>query len=217
MNKTIFILLLGFIVYLFLTKRVGEGAIEEGDFVVFRGENDVIVSVPNNPELGRENQYMMVISGQYQSTPDWMLNEIPMWIKNSRYIAISPYYNDVQTGMNTALNTFTENTGKVDMGVTSLTGFSSGGARVMEYYEPHHFAKVMILDPAISETMAGGQYEGEVIFLYGSDLHDNTGAYEDEYNRISEEIIYEGGVVEDLNLDHYHFPKYGFEKFGNIL
>ena len=201
-----------------ISKRGGEGSkLIGGNFTVFRGDNDVIISVPDNPEVGREYQYMMVISGMYQSNPKWMLNEIPMWIKNTRNIAISPYYYDVETGISSARKAFDYYIGKGDMGISSITGFSSGGARVMDYYEPHHFGKVMILDPAISQVHAGKQYEGEVIFLYGSDLHDNYEAYADEYDRITHEVIDEGGIVEELNIGHYQFPKYGFEKFGNIL
>lgn len=215
------IIIIGFTLFALyvISKRVGEGSKMIGieNFTMYRGENDVIISVPDMPELGRESQYMMVISGMYHSSPEWMLNEIPMWIKNTRNIGISPYTQDVEIGMESVQDTFAKHTGKWDMGVTSLTGFSSGGARVMDYYQPNNFSKVMILDPAISDAQAGKQYEGEVIFLYGSPLHDNYNAYADEYNRVSTEIINEGGVVEELNLGHYQYPKYGFEKFGNIL
>ena len=213
-NSQILIVAVGFIAYYFL-KRGGEGlGLNENVSTVHRGKGGVLFSVPNNPEPSVDSQYMLVISGMYKSNPTWMLNEIPRWLRDTRYIAISPYTDSVETALNTA-NEMSRRYKGFEMGLSSMTGFSSGGSRLMEYYRPHTVSRTMILDPAISEGQSRKDYEGDVIFLHGSPLH--SVHYGGEYDTITQEILTDGGIVEELDMNHYAYPRYAFNKFGNLL
>ena len=216
MNRTLCILLLAFIIYLFLKRGGGAVGLNENVSTVHRGEGGILFSVPNNPEPSRDSQYMLVISGMYKSNPTWMLNEIPRWLRDTRYIAISPYTNTVETALYTANKMSVQHKG-YEMGLTSITGFSSGGSRVMTWYNPplHRTSRMMLLDFAISEGPSRKDYDGSVIFLYGSTLHARP--YGDEYARITEDILTDGGIVEKLDISHYAYPRYAFNKFGNLL
>ena len=75
----------------------------------------------------------------------------------------------------------------------------------------------MILDPAVSPVQEHKEFGNEVIFLYGSNLHDKYNTYADEYDTIVKNVIKNGGIVEELNFDHYDFPYYGFNKYKNEL
>lgn len=217
-NDFIIICLLGLFVFYYYLKSggVGEEDVITEDFSVKTLDNGVLLSVPDNPDLDTSNQVVMIISGMYRANPSWMLNQVPMDIKNSRYVAVSPYQNPVNEAIKIMQYGMIDETG-MEAGISSISGFSAGGSQLMNYYQQNNFATVLLLDPALSEVQSEVDLGHEVIFLYGSDLHDSYTTYADEYDRLHLEAIASGSIVEDINTGHYEFPKYGFEKYRHLL
>ena len=85
----------------------------------------------------------------------------------------------------------------------------------MNDYEPHKYEQVFLIDPSASDKQSKKDFEGEVVFLYGWDVHQK--AYRDEYERIIPEVKEAGGIVEDIDMNHYEFPRYTFNKFKTKL
>lgn len=169
------------------------------------GNGAVIVSVPNI----QTNDSMVVIGGMYQSNPIWMYEQLPEEVKRTKNIVIGPYTQSVKQTIDDGtrmLNGF--NRAPV---YTSLSGFSAGGARVSEYYQPNQFDLVMLIDPALGMEYALKDYGAECILLYGSDPMEDL--YSPEYNVMAQTILKNGGVVEEIETGHYTYPQYSFLKY----
>lgn len=169
------------------------------------GNGKVIVSVPN----AQTNDSMVVIGGMYMSDPMWMYDQIPEDVKRTKNIVIGPYTQSVEQTISEGtrmLNGFNR------MPVyTSLSGFSAGGARVSEYYQPNQFNLVMMIDPALSMQNAMKDFGAECILLYGSDPMEDL--YTPEYEVMGTTIKKNGGVVEEIETGHYTYPQYSFLKY----
>ena len=194
-----------------------DNSLESGAYTTtWLKDQDVLFSVPDNPEKTRSSQLMVIISGQYQSNPAWFFNHIPVRIRNKRYIVIGSWDTPVNHTLKYGREAM-EKVGIIDTGISSISGFSAGGSALMDIYKNNHYGRVMILDPAISPTQEHKEYGHEVIFLYGSGLHDRYNTYADEYDTVAREIVENGGIVEEKNINHYEFPYYGFNKYENEL
>tara|TARA_R110002012_G_scaffold295976_2_gene492842 strand:+ start:2779 stop:3435 length:657 start_codon:yes stop_codon:yes gene_type:complete len=218
MNKTIYLLIAIISIVLisrFMNKT--KNGLKSGAYnTTWLKNKDVLFSAPDSPETTKKSQIMVIISGQFRSNPEWFFNHIPLEVKNSRYIVIGawdiPLYETIKYGQNEM-----DKLGIIDAGVSSVTGFSAGGSNILREYEKNTFGRVMILDPAVSPVQEHKEFGNEVIFLYGSNLHDKYNTYADEYDTIVLNVIKNGGIVEELNFDHYDFPYYGFNKYKNEL
>jgi hypothetical protein len=218
MNKTIYLLIAIISIVLisrFMNKT--KNGLKSGAYnTTWLKNKDVLFSAPDSPETTKKSQIMVIISGQFRSNPEWFFNHITLEVRNSRYIVIGawdiPLYETIKYGQNAM-----DKLGIIDAGVSSVTGFSAGGSNILREYEKNTFGRVMILDPAVSPVQEHKDFGNEVIFLYGSNLHDKYNTYADEYDTIVENIIENGGIVEELNFDHYDFPYYGFNKYKNEL
>ena len=218
MNKTIYLLIAIISIVLisrFMNKT--KNGLKSGAYnTTWLKNKDVLFSAPDSPETTKKSQIMVIISGQFRSNPEWFFNHIPLEVKNSRYIVIGawdiPLYETIKYGQNEM-----DKLGIIDAGVSSVTGFSAGGSNILREYEKNTFGRVMILDPAVSPVQEHKEFGNEVIFLYGSNLHDKYNTYADEYDTIVKNVIKNGGIVEELNFDHYDFPYYGFNKYKNEL
>jgi len=99
--------------------------------------------------------------------------------------------------------------------ISSISGFSAGGSQLMNSYDPSKFERVFLIDPASTTAQSMKDYEGEVVFLYGWDVHEDV--YGKEYSEIIPEVKEGGGIVENIDMNHYKFPKYTFSKYQNQL
>jgi hypothetical protein len=178
---------------------------------------DILFSAPDNPETLKSSQIMVIVSGQYKSNPQWFFNHLPIEIRNSRYIVIGSWDTPLFETIKYGSNAMGQISGKIDAGISSITGFSAGGSNVLYEYKENTFGRVMILDPAVSPVQEHKEYGNEVIFLYGSNLHDKYDTYADEYDTIVKNIVKNEGIVEELNINHYEFPYYAFKKYQNEL
>jgi hypothetical protein len=176
---------------------------EDGFRVEKHGE--VIVVMPT----AQMQDTMLVIGGMYQSNPTWMFNQIPADLKRSRNIIIGPYTQSVQQTIVTGSDVLNRNL-RVPY-FTSMSGFSAGGARLSEYYYPNCAPLVVLMDPALDMMKIQKEWGAEVVILWGSDPMEDL--YIEEYNYISDSVTEKGGVVEVLEIGHYEFPEYAFNKY----
>ncbi len=182
MNKTIYLLIAIISIVLisrFMNKT--KNGLKSGAYnTTWLKNKDVLFSAPDSPETTKKSQIMVIISGQFRSNPEWFFNHIPLEVRNSRYIVIGawdiPLYETIKYGQNEM-----DKLGIIDAGVSSVTGFSAGGSNILSEYEKNTFGRVMILDPAVSPVQEHKEFGNEVIFLYGSNLHDKYNTYADEY------------------------------------
>lgn len=170
--------------------------------------NDTIVSIP----FAMTNETAVIIGGMYQSDEEWMFNQIPEQIKRERNIIVGPYTQsiDLTIGEGTQLMNQVNRAPQF----TSLSGFSAGGYRVTEWWKRDQdaFDVVFLIDPALdAKTIASKSFDSRVILLYGSDPMENL--YSNEYAYLSNQIAEEGGIVENIEMYHYEYPSYTFQKY----
>ena len=190
--------------------------VQTDDYRVISAPKDVLVSIPTNPEVGEEDSVVVIIGGMYGSGPRWMIDQVPEDILKTRYVIMGEHYNDVQETLEVGMEALRDNGGgEGPKRVSSISGFSAGGSQLMNDYEPHKYDQVFLIDPSSTYKQSKKDFEGEVVFLYGWDVHEE--AYADEYERIIPEVKEAGGIVEDIDMNHYEFPRYTFNKYKKKL
>lgn len=189
--------------------------ITTSDYRVISAPRDVLVSIPNTPEEGMEGSVIVIIGGMYGSGPSWIINSIPEEIKKTRNIILGEYWHPIDETITEGMKALAAHGVGEGLSISSISGFSSGGSQLMNAYEPHKFGKVFLIDPSASWIQARKDFEGEVVFLYGWDTHEE--AYGNQYKEIIDEVLEAGGIVEEIDMDHYKFPEYTFTKYQNQL
>lgn len=179
-----------------------------GEGWTVRRLNDTIVSIPQ--ALTQETA--VIIGGMYQSDEEWMFNQIPEQIKRERNIIVGPYTQSVDVTMSEGSLIMAEELRTPQF--TSLSGFSAGGYRVTEWWKPgqNMFDVVFLIDPALeTSVIKAKRFDSRVILLYGSDPMENL--YSENYAYLSNQIMQEGGIVENIEMYHYEYPSYTFQKY----
>ena len=190
--------------------------VDNPDFRVISAPKDVLVSIPAEPSQGDEDNVVVIIGGMYGSGPRWMINQIPDDILKHRYVIMGEYYHPVETTLDIGMQALRDNGGgEGTKHITSISGFSAGGSQLMNSYSPYKYDKVFLIDPSSTQAQSLKDFEGEVVFLYGWDTHER--AYGDEYKNIIPEVKEAGGIVENIDMNHYKFPQYTFSKYQNQL
>jgi len=170
--------------------------------------NDTIVSIP----AALTNETAIIIGGMYMSDEEWMVNQIPEQIKRERCIILGPYTQSVNVTMSEGVKLLNQANRQPQF--TSLSGFSAGGYRVSEWYNTGQkiFETVFLLDPALdTETIIKKEWGGEVILTFGSNPMEDL--YSQEYAYLSNKIVSAGGIVENIEMYHYEYPSYTFQKY----
>ena len=67
------------------------------------------------------------------------------------------------------------------------------------------------MSPVIGSEELNPDFGREVVFLYGDDPMEAL--YDTWYQRMAETVTNNGGIVENVELDHYDYPSYGFNKY----
>ena len=212
-----FIVLIAFVVVvLYFERSAIRQHISTRDFDVYSAPKDVLVSIPKNPAPGQENSAIVIIGGMYGSGPRWIIDEIPYDIRQTRNIILGEYFYSVEDTLNMGTQLLkSKGIGLDGLDFTSISGFSAGGSQLMNSYEPHTFPRVFLIDPSATKAQSYKDFEGEVVFLYGWDVHEDV--YESEYREIIEEVLDADGIVDEVEIDHYEFPNYTFNKYKKYL
>tara|TARA_R100001129_G_scaffold48540_2_gene33416 strand:- start:4558 stop:5250 length:693 start_codon:yes stop_codon:yes gene_type:complete len=190
----------------------GEEVIIDGDYRAVDIPNEGILLLPTDEsKITSYDEAIFIVAGQYRANPVWFANSLPKGLKEKRYIVIVPYYADVDSSLGFGQQALEDETGYAK-NYSSVIGFSAGGSNLMTWYDGQTatYDRVVLLDPALSESQSLADVGSEFIFLYGSPLHDNFRYYGDEYDALSEEVRNSGGLSEEINIDHYDFPEYFF-------
>jgi len=203
--------LLAVLVYLWLNKS--EKAQDttrnlSGDAWTVTRNGDTIVSIPQ----ALTSETAVIIGGMYQSDEEWMFDQIPEQIKRERCIILGPWTQSVDATINEGVSILNRN--NRDPKFTSLSGFSAGGYRVTEWYTSGQksFETVFLIDPALEmKTILKNSYGAEVVLAFGSNPME--GLYSDEYTYLSNRITSAGGIVENIEMYHYEYPSYLFQKY----
>lgn len=202
------------VVWYFVSKKY-RVRMETSDYKVLSAPKDVLVSVAKKPLEESSDSVMVVIGGMYGSGPRWIINEIPEDIRKDRHIILGEYFYDVEETIRIGMEALEREGVGEGFHISSISGFSAGGSQLMNNYEPHKYPRVFLIDPSSSVAQSRKDFEGEVVFLYGWDTHED--AYGKEYERIIDEVLDAGGVVDEVEMDHYDFPSYTFSKYKNQL
>lgn len=167
-----------------------------------------IVSIPD----ANTRETAVIIGGMYISDEEWMFEQIPEMMKRERCIILGPWTRTVNQTIEEGVKVLNQNQ-RAPL-FTSLSGFSAGGYRVSEWYATGQkmFEKIYLIDPALEmETLMRSKWGAEVVLAYGSNPMENL--YSQEYSYLSDEIISAGGFVENIEMYHYEYPSYLFQKF----
>jgi hypothetical protein len=190
--------------------------VQTDTYRVISAPKDVLVSIPNEPAVGDEDSVVVIIGGMYGSGPRWMIDQVPQEVLDNRYVIMGEYYHSVDETLDIGMQAIRDNGGgEGPKRISSISGFSAGGSQLMNSYSPYKFERVFLIDPASTTAQSMKDYEGEVVFLYGWDVHEDV--YGKEYSEIIPEVKEAGGVVENIDMNHYKFPKYTFSKYQNQL
>ncbi len=182
---------------------------------VVSAPKDVLVSIPKNPDPDMEGSVVVMIGGMYGSGPRWLIHEIPEDILETRNVILGEYFYPVEDTIRIGMEALSKNGVGEGLQISSISGFSAGGSQLMNSYEPNKYPRVFLIDPSASVAQAQKDFEGEVVFLYGWDVHED--AYDDEYKEIIDEVADAGGVVDEQEMNHYKFPRYTFSKYKDQL
>lgn len=155
------------------------------------------------------SETMVIMGGQHGSNAKWMWHEIPYELKRTKNIIIGPWQMDVKEVIKRGENVLLRQ--NVVPYYTSLSGFSAGGEKVAEFYGVMDFNTVLFMSPVITADELNPDFGREVVFLYGDDPMEAL--YTTHYTRMSKTVIDNGGIVENIELDHYDYPSYAFNKY----
>ena len=189
------VLIVGAIMYFFLRPK--------GSDVKKIGE--LIISKPK----GKMRQKVIIIWGGISyATPDWVLGQIPLKVKNNYLLVIAPYTMSLDKVNSTILPYFSNN--NINVSQYSLAGFSAGGKKVLDGYSKN-YKKVGLIDPSTNSTLSNQNFGDNVVMTYNPK---NWGSYPNikkSFPVLAKNIINGGGKVENIDMKHKEFVKYYFE------
>ena len=191
------ILIVGAMMYFFLRPKGSE----------VKKVGELIISKPK----GKMKQKVIIIWGGISyATPDWVLEQIPLKVKNNYLLVIAPYTMSLDSINSTILPYFSNN--NINISQYSLAGFSAGAKKVLGAYS-ENYDKVGLIDPSTNSTLSKQNFGNNVIMTYNPK---NWGSYPNikkAFPILANNILKGGGKVENKDMKHKNFVKYYFEKY----
>ena len=191
------IIIVGAMMYFFLRPKGSE----------VQKVGELIISKPK----GKMKQKVIIIWGGISyATPNWVLEQIPLKVKNNYLLVIAPYTMSLENINSIILPYFSKN--NINASQYSLAGFSAGGKKVLAGYSKN-YKKVGLIDPSTNSTLSNQKFGNNVVMTYNPK---NWGSYPNIkklFPVLATNILNGGGKVENKDMKHKNFVKYYFEKY----
>jgi hypothetical protein len=140
--------------------------------------------------------YTLIIwSGMYYATPDWMNKQIPEWMWSRYEIIIYPYGTPL--------------TMDYDPKTTGLIGFSAGGLDVLKNYKKD-YAFIGLIDPSTQKKFVSLEYSPNTYMLYNQK---NWGTSNTSMTSVANKINSYGGMAISVSMKHADIPRYFFNTY----
>tara|TARA_Y100000034_G_C6792225_1_gene354808 strand:- start:79 stop:591 length:513 start_codon:yes stop_codon:yes gene_type:complete len=156
-----------------------------------------------------ENTVLVVFGGIRSATAEWMLDQIPEWIKNSRTIIAKEWDSDVSKVL------LDEEGNAIEYGRLEVTGFSAGGYNVFKLANAKKPDFVGLIDPSVPEGWSLNGFPTTSTLFYDNSnwTGDNVKGIKARQPLLEAEMLEKGMKVVEENLNHMDFPKIFFENY----
>lgn len=182
--------------------------IEEGNKIV--NKNGLIFS---KPVSDFKYPLIYVFGGMYYANPEWMLQQIPSYLKSRAFIVLAPYTTSFSNVKKQTEKYLSDNNISINPEKISIAGFSAGGLNVQNSY--NNTLKVAgLIDPSTRSEYLDLPFTKNAIMVY----NENNWGYPNikaTLPKLDKVINDSDGIGERVNIIHKEIPKYFFEKYQN--
>tara|TARA_R110001583_G_scaffold77102_1_gene210226 strand:+ start:94 stop:609 length:516 start_codon:yes stop_codon:yes gene_type:complete len=156
-----------------------------------------------------ENTVLVVFGGIRTANAEWMLEQIPESIKNSRTIITKEWDSDIQEVID-ELN-------EIKPSRLEVTGFSAGGKNVFDLANAEKPNFVGLIDPAVPRDWSLGGFPpgtDSILFFDNSNWPgDRLKGIRERQLLLAEVMLDKGMTVVETDENHMDFPKIFFNTY----
>ena len=153
----------------------------------------------------RHQSVLLVFGGLHYATPEWMYQQIPAHIKESKTVITKSYDSNIPQVID-ELN-------KIDYNNLEVVGFSAGGLNVFKLAPKIEIDLLVLLDPTVPKNWSLDGFPSNSILFFNSDTWEDLPTIQERQRDLKEAMIDKGMIVEKTDLIHKDFPKIFFETY----